>query len=583
MRTVKEIVSGEEWNRFVLSLRHYDVRQGFEWGEVRRTQGWVPQRLAVLEGDRCLGAMAILAKRVPFLRQAVLDASGGPLLADPDDVETLRALVGAVEALAAEHGAIFLRVSPAAPDTGTELRRSLVAVGFHHLREDWTTWNSPRIVMALGLQPTEQELSRKFRRRTREYILSAPRRGVTVRPAVSLEEGWAFHKSLGAVGRRKGLPVRGRAYFDRLWREYIRTGQGVLLLAEHRGRPAGGLLGVRLGTKASMLYVTLSDRADDGHLHQAPLLYWEFIRWAKRSGCEVLDWGGIGTNLPPREEDPGFGLYQFKRGFNSSLEYLTGYYDLAFRPRSYAAFRVLERMLFAVAWSLRAKLNGRFLAVRSAFEETRRKLRQFSVSLRQRGVWSTLYWGAFGFLRPNVFRVVRWSSGTSGPAHPPIRTDVVFTVWPAATLRKWRSGRHGLSTEFYQDEIDGVDTCAVALRDGNVAGLIWMYRPEDASRLFRLAEVEAELNHGYVLPCHRGQRLFRDLLAFSAWWLNLRGHSTIYAMVHSANAPSLAAFRDAGFVEVRTAWHFLAYRPKIRMTPAAPVVAPVTRGDVRAV
>lgn len=391
MRAVREIVSGDEWNALVVTLPHYDVRQGFEWGEVRRTQGWVPHRLAVAEGGQCLGAISILIKRLTLLRRTILDASGGPLLADPGDTETLRTLLEAVRVVAAETGTVFLRVSPAARDDHPLLRGTLVAAGFNHLPEDWTTWNSPRIVMTMSLQHSEQELSRRLRRRHREYIFSAPRRGVTVRPAVSLEDGWEFHKSLGAVGRRKGLPVRGRPYFDRLWREYIRPGHGVLLLAEYQGQPAGGLLGVRLGRKASMLYVTFSDRIGGGNLHQAPLLYWEFIRWAKRSGCDVVDWGGIGTNLPPREDDPGFGLYQFKRGFNSSLEYLTGYYDLPFRRRDYRAFRLVERLLFAVAWSLRAQLNGRFSAVRNAFSEARRKFRQFSVSRRQRGVGTTLY------------------------------------------------------------------------------------------------------------------------------------------------------------------------------------------------
>lgn len=558
---VREVWDREEWNALVLGLPSYDLRQGFEWGEVRASQGWRPRRLAVFQGESCVGAFSLLAKSLPLLGSSVLYVSAGPLLADAGSEPVWEQILEAIRAIGAETRAVFVRFSPKVSDKDAALRETLVAHGFRPLPDDWTTWNSPRICMAMDLREPEEALSRKLRRRYREYITSAPRRGVTVKTAVSLEEGRQFHAALAAAGRRKGLPVRGRDYFEWLWKQYLRQGQGILLLAEHHGEPVGGLLGVKLGQKAYMLYVTLRDRSAG----QGPLLYWEFIRWAKQGGCTSIDWGGVGTNFPPREDDPGFGLYHFKLGFNSSLEYHTGYYDLVFSPVRYGVFRFLERWVFAVAWKARAQMNGRFLQVRNLVHTARRKTLQFWISLGFRGIGGSLRFAARAFLRPNHFVVLTRNLSASGVnrASPEATT---WEMWDAGTVRAWRRDRHGVPPAFFRDAIDGVDTCAVALVQGEVAGLIWIYRPGDVSRLFHLRESEAELNYGHVLLPYRGMGVFRELLSFSCLRLREQGYRTVYAMVESGNEPSLRAFRSAGFREISSVRHFLVFRPKFENT-----------------
>ena len=71
----------------------------------------------------------------------------------------------------------------------------------------------------------------------------------------------------------------------------------------------------------------------------------------------MVNWGGSGTNYPPRESDLGYGVYQFKRSFGSICEAYAGYYDLVFRPTLYVVLRAAERRLGAVAWRVRARFN----------------------------------------------------------------------------------------------------------------------------------------------------------------------------------------------------------------------------------
>jgi len=567
----REITDRAEWNRLVTSLPDYDLHQGFEWSEVRASQGWRPRRLAVLAGGDWVAAASVLAKRLPLLG-SVIYAPAGPLLRDPTDRAAWDVLLCAIRDLARVEQAVFFRAARNVPRLSDQSSAALREHGFAALPDDWTTWNVPRIVMRMSAAEPEDVLKHSLRRRFREYISSSPSRGLAIRPATSLEEGLRFRIALATIGQHRGQPVRNRRYFERVWNEFIRPGNGVLLLAEHEGRVVGGLLGARLGRRAHMLHAVVRELSGAHRLHQAPLLYWEFVRWAKGAGCDTVDWGGIGTHLPPREDDPGFGLYQFKLGFNAALEHLTPYHDLVFSPRRYACFRFLERHVAAPAWRWRARFNRGFDRLDEMVESTRRKLRQFGVSARQRGFYSTLYWGAFGFLRPNRFLVLARELGhDSGPC--PQREELRLELWDAAALRAYRSSRTGLPPELYQDEIDGVELCSVVRVGDQVAGFIWIYRPEDASRLFRLREAEAELNNGYVLPAYRGRGIFKLAIAFACDWLRDQDYRTVYAMVHSTNVPSRSAFEAVSFRTVSTVRHFLLYRPAYRGSESRRVTA----------
>jgi ribosomal protein S18 acetylase RimI-like enzyme len=195
-----------------------------------------------------------------------------------------------------------------------------------------------------------------------------------------------------------------------------------------------------------------------------------------------------------------------------------------------------------------------------AIDEARRKLRQLVVSVKQRGFRTTVYWAAFGYLKPNRFSI--FAKDIRGVGHAPLPPTATYRVWDAARVAAWRRGRPDLPPELFQDAIDGVPACAVALVDGEIAGFIWIYRSGDASRLFNLHDGEAEVNYGAVLEPYRKLGLFRGVLLSACDWLAARGSHTVYAGVHSSNGPSLRAFDAAGFRRIGRVSHFALYRPK---------------------
>lgn len=184
------------------------------------------------------------------------------------------------------------------------------------------------------------------------------------------------------------------------------------------------------------------------------------------------------------------------------------------------------------------------------------KIRQFLVGVEQQG------------LRPHSFRILARELGDE-PLAPTTSAPVRVQQCGPQTLAQWRADRQGLSTAFFRDRIDRADRCTLAIDEDGVAGVAWIYRARRPSRMFRLGEGKTEINHVFVLPAHRGRGIMKILLTSACAWRRAEGYHTVYAAVHSDNAPSLAGFHACGFCELVTLRHFLLFRPRFHGCPAA--------------
>lgn len=186
---------------------------------------------------------------------------------------------------------------------------------------------------------------------------------------------------------------------------------------------------------------------------------------------------------------------------------------------------------------------------------------QFRLTVAQGGIGSALYWGVFSYLRLNRFiGLVRDLAAASGlvVAAPQARLE----LWTAEDVRRWRAEHPEAPTQCFRDVIDGVSAASVALVNGDMAGIIWIYRCGDYSRMFRLGPTDAELNHGTILPAYRGRGLFAAILSHACAWLAAGGFRRVYAAVHVDNRRSLRAFRSAGFVDFARRTNLFLFRPR---------------------
>lgn len=333
----------ERLNSFVTSSSLAHFKQLYEWGQVLEYEGTRAIRLGVERNGQLCASLALYVRRLPGLNVAFLSGARGPIL-DFRDREALACLLEGVKGVAHEHKALFLRVDPECGDDDYEVREALCNAGFLHLREKrWSDLSDPRVVMHLDLTPSEPELFKGMRETHRRHVRWIGKKGLSLRSARDASDVVRFREIMREVGERRGFPVRSLAYYDKLWTHFIQPGQGELLLAEREGSPVAGLLAIVTGKKAWLLYTGLLTAARELHPNEA--VWWEALRWAKRQGAVLFNFGGSGTDWPPQPDSPGYTVYSFKRGFKAEAVYYTGYYDFVFKPKLYQLFRLTEEWL----------------------------------------------------------------------------------------------------------------------------------------------------------------------------------------------------------------------------------------------
>jgi lipid II:glycine glycyltransferase (peptidoglycan interpeptide bridge formation enzyme) len=139
-------------------------------------------------------------------------------------------------------------------------------------------------------------------------------------------------------------------------RTLLTEGEGLVFLARYEQRAVAGALCARFGRRCHYLYGGFDWEFRRAEASEA--LQWSAIQWAKDAGCRWYDTGGAGTSYPPNEGNPGFGVYNYKKGFGAAVCYSAGLFDLVNSRTGYEVFRFFERRALPRAH----KLAGEFLS-----------------------------------------------------------------------------------------------------------------------------------------------------------------------------------------------------------------------------
>ena len=115
-----------------------------------------------------------------------------------------------------------------------------------------------------------------------------------------------------------------------------------------------GTLAIWFGDKVWYLY------GASANVHRETMpnyaLQWEMIRWAVEKGCRIYDFRGVSGDLS--EDNPLYGLYKFKKGFNSELVEFMGEYDLVISPMWNSLIKLATRC-YRTMNEVRYKLKNR--------------------------------------------------------------------------------------------------------------------------------------------------------------------------------------------------------------------------------
>ena len=328
--------------------------QSYHWGEFKRATGWKPARIASNEpgGAKPKIAAQMLTRSLPKLPLPISVAyiPRGPvnLSADGESEQEI-AFWRKVHQAARRRGAIFLKVEPNIALDGTT--KAVVDARMAQLGFRPSGRLQPARTIVLDIGQGEEALLKAMKPKTRYNLRLAGRRGVTVRPARTLEDLQAFFSLLEVTGTRDEFGIHTFPYYRHLWDTFGPGGRNTLLIllaehpdeAERQSGPIAALLALRFGSEAIYMYGASDNRGRE-HMPNY-LLQWEAIKWARQNGCSIYDFWGIPD--PPAEDDAeqestavnarsGLrGVYWFKKGFGGREVNYPGAYDYVYNAFLY--------------------------------------------------------------------------------------------------------------------------------------------------------------------------------------------------------------------------------------------------------
>lgn len=324
-----------EFDRFC-EKQHAHFMQAPFWRLVK--ENWMHDIL-VLRGDsgEIAGGVLLLRKKIPLLPFCILYAPRGPVLSDAQ--LQLDALIADIRLYGKKHRAFLLKIDPDAPaDQG--LRALLINSGFRLLPASDRLGNTqPHFVYRLDIQgQSPEQILAHFKSKTRYNIRVAQKRGVQVHRAGP--DGLAeFYRLLIQTGKRDGFPVRQLAYFERLLASL--GDHARLYLANYEGQSIAGAIAICYGGRTWYLYGASSAL----HRNAMPnyLLQYQMICDAIASDCHIYDFRGISGDIS-NPDNPLYGLYRFKHGFNGQICELTGEYEAVLCRPVYALAQIALKL-----------------------------------------------------------------------------------------------------------------------------------------------------------------------------------------------------------------------------------------------
>jgi len=317
----------EYYNSFVSKAPKGHILQSYEWGEVKKE--WRPFYLLVEKDGQPKAAITILKRNIPFIGKAIFYAPRGPV-GDIHDQELMDYLFIQVKILAEKEKAIFLKIDPDVPVSDEKFKNYLLSRRFRYAgRGEGFEGIQPKFVFRLDITPDLDTIFNNFHQKTRYNIRLAGRKGVVVRQDCDEKDLPAFYKILKETTERDNFLVRDYSYFETLWKVLAPRGYLKLFMAYYEGQPIAGTLAFLYGDKAWYIYGASSN----AHRNVMPnyLLQWTMIEWAKKNGCTMYDFRGVSGDLS--EDNPLYGLYRFKKGFNGEFTEFIGEFD-----RVYSSF-----------------------------------------------------------------------------------------------------------------------------------------------------------------------------------------------------------------------------------------------------
>lgn len=353
----------QSWNELIASLPLAHLLQTWEWSQVKAKYGWQAMPFVWQAAmAKPVAAAMVLKRRFPVggfaKKMCVLYIPKGPLM-DWDDAALRARVLDDLQAFAKRQGAIFVKVDPdvalgaGVPRTeevvefngGQEARSELTLRGWKFSQDQIQFRNT----VLIDLSPSEDEMLRRMKQKTRYNIRLAKKKGVTVRVG-TVDDLPLLYRMYAETSVRDGFLIREEGYYQTVWRNFMSVPLSTFslqpfsepLIAEVDGQTVGAVSMFYFAGQAIYLF----GMSRDEHREKMPnyLLQWEALRRAKTLGCQIYNLWGAPNEFD--ESDELWGVFRFKEGLGGYVLRTFGAWDFTPNPILYKMYtEVLPRVM----------------------------------------------------------------------------------------------------------------------------------------------------------------------------------------------------------------------------------------------
>ena len=360
----------QAWNECIASLPLPHLLQTWEWSQVKARYGWEQLPFVwnhpLSPASAAPVAAALVLKRSVAVagfakKMCVLYIPKGPNL-DWNDVNLRKRVLGDLQSLARQQGAIFVKLDPdvllgtgipETPDSiessdGQALGAELVLSGWKFSKDQIQFRNT----VLVDLTVSEEQMLTRMKQKTRYNIRLAQKKGVSVRVGTDADFP-LLYKMYAETSVRDGFLIRGEDYYQTVWRTFdnrqAKIGNPQLatpfhepLIAEIEGQPVAAISLFYFAGQAVYLF----GMSRDDHREKMPnyLLQWEAFRRAKAYGCKNYNLWGAPNQFD--DSDNLWGVFRFKEGLGGYVSRTLGAWDFTPNPLLYKMYtEILPRLM----------------------------------------------------------------------------------------------------------------------------------------------------------------------------------------------------------------------------------------------
>lgn len=400
-------VSKEEYDKFVKGHKYGDICQISSWADVKSPY-WYSKRIVMSnENNDIVASAQLLFRKIPKINKTICYIPRG-FVCDYDDINVIKAMLKYVIEKAKKEKACFFTMDPIVQRKDKpSLHEDLKKIGFKH--NGFTTGFvdlQPRFAMVTDISDNLDLVFKKFNSRAKTNIKKSIKYGLSFE-VTDEKELSSFYNLMLETGKRDEFSIRSKEYFEKLISELKKTNDAFLVLIkmypkttfdilkkeydeiikeierankkllkidkekeenlklqileienrkekikkliakiepltlENKPVVLSGAILTYCGKKAYYLYGASSN--DFRELLSNYFMQWNMMEFSKNRGCTSYDFGGISGIM--QKDDHEYGLFDFKRRFNSEVNEKIGQFYYILNPFVYFIFKTYLKII----------------------------------------------------------------------------------------------------------------------------------------------------------------------------------------------------------------------------------------------